>query len=49
MNMKDNSVLSSKSKGYFTLLFFSIIIVAASEALGDWMNIDGSLRTAHII
>ena len=42
-------VFSPRSKWYFTLLFFSIIIVAASEALGDWMNLDGSFRTAHII
>ena len=48
-HMKDNTVFSSKNKLYFTLLYFCIIVVAASEALGDWMNIDGSFRTAHII
>ena len=43
--MRNNSVLSPKSKRYFTLLFFGIVIVAAAEALGDCMNIDGSYRT----
>ena len=49
IHMRNNSVLSPKSKRYFTLLFFGIVIVAASEALGDCMNIDGSYRTAHMI
>ena len=48
-HMKSNTVFSPRRKWYFTLLFFSIIIVAASEALGDWMNLDDSFRTAHII
>ena len=48
-HIKYNSVLSTKSKRYFALMFLCIMIVAASEALGDLMNIDGSCRIAHMI
>ena len=44
-----NSVLSAKSKRYFALMFFCIIVVAVSEALGDWMDLGGSWRAAHRI
>ena len=49
LHMTDNKFFSPKTKLYFALVYSSIIIVASAEALGDWMNIDGSYRIAHII
>lgn len=48
-HVRYNSILSAKSKRYFALMFLCIIIVAASESLGDLMNASGSYGTLHMI